>query len=246
MAARSRVFGIPELLEMILLHLPLLDLLRANEVCVSWKDQYNKSVKIQQALFLEPYSDLLLKVEHKSKRPRNARNAEVDWGWQTDAGDQLALPPLLHPFLNIWTSKHGGKAALLHSPLVAPVDPYWMDMRERAGDEIVALHRRSASLHKMLPMQPPPRFITKRCLEWSLGADEAEDVVVRGKKGGLPRIGDIVQAFGSHWIFCPNCPLWPDEDNRWDFHGDHDLDKVDEGVTGWEMLWELERRAKVV
>ncbi|KAK4956571.1 hypothetical protein LTR10_006098 [Elasticomyces elasticus] len=47
-------FKIPELLEMLLLALPMRDLQRARAVCKFWKESVDCSIKIKRALFLEP------------------------------------------------------------------------------------------------------------------------------------------------------------------------------------------------
>lgn len=50
----SLVLDLPELLELILLNLPLPDLLSASLVCHNWKQLIEDSCRIQQALFLRP------------------------------------------------------------------------------------------------------------------------------------------------------------------------------------------------
>ena len=60
------------------------------------------------------------------------------------------------------------------------------------------------------------------------------------------RIGDVKEALGSRWIFCPNCPIYPDEGNRWHFEGDDDIEMIAEDSTGWKVLEELQRRSEVL
>lgn len=55
--AARKVFGIPELLEAILFHLPVLDLLRMQQVNSTFKATIDRSVDIQQKLFYKPRSD---------------------------------------------------------------------------------------------------------------------------------------------------------------------------------------------
>lgn len=52
MAATSRVFNTPELLETILLHLPMNDIISANTVSKQWRASITGSVSLQRALFL--------------------------------------------------------------------------------------------------------------------------------------------------------------------------------------------------
>ncbi|EME81510.1 uncharacterized protein MYCFIDRAFT_198204 [Pseudocercospora fijiensis CIRAD86] len=55
-AAAARTFNVPELLELILLHLPALDLLLAQRVSTQFRDTILSSKQIRQALFLESES----------------------------------------------------------------------------------------------------------------------------------------------------------------------------------------------
>ncbi|KXT01328.1 hypothetical protein AC578_2711 [Pseudocercospora eumusae] len=52
-AAAARTFNVPELLELILLHLPMIDLLRVQRVSAQFRDSTLSSKQIRQALFLE-------------------------------------------------------------------------------------------------------------------------------------------------------------------------------------------------
>jgi len=51
---KASVFEIPELLETILLELPLKDLLLSQRVCTTWRSLAISSIHIRRALFLEP------------------------------------------------------------------------------------------------------------------------------------------------------------------------------------------------
>lgn len=54
--ATNRVLNSPELLELILLHLPVKDLLtRIPAVCKHWRSLHKSSINIQRALFLAPF-----------------------------------------------------------------------------------------------------------------------------------------------------------------------------------------------
>ncbi|KAK3630919.1 hypothetical protein LTR56_017192 [Elasticomyces elasticus] len=54
MASCSQALAVPELLENMLLQLPIRDLLFAQKVCTEWKDVIDTSPSIQRALFLKP------------------------------------------------------------------------------------------------------------------------------------------------------------------------------------------------
>lgn len=53
-SAESDTLQTPELLEQILLHLPMLDLLHSQRVCRHWKDIIDSSPTLQQALYFRP------------------------------------------------------------------------------------------------------------------------------------------------------------------------------------------------
>ena len=128
----GKAFDVPELLEMVLLHLPLLDLLFAKQVSSSWKGAVERSIEIQQTLFLKPFSTIVLEINHLSERAKDARNTEEAWTWQAEKGAQLVSAPLLNPFLNGYTSdEYGGRAALLHNELVCSIDPAFPQQDDR-------------------------------------------------------------------------------------------------------------------
>lgn len=52
-----QIFTLPEVLEMVLLGLPMKDLLLDQRVCKTWRNLITTSSKLQQALFLKPAGD---------------------------------------------------------------------------------------------------------------------------------------------------------------------------------------------
>ena len=58
MAAKSRVFDTPELMEAILLQLPLKDALLSQRVSKQWRNTIVGSTKLQQLLFFRPMGEL--------------------------------------------------------------------------------------------------------------------------------------------------------------------------------------------
>lgn len=54
---RTKVFSIPELVETVLLHLSMRDLLRAQRVCRLWKATTDDSLTLQRKLFFHPVTD---------------------------------------------------------------------------------------------------------------------------------------------------------------------------------------------
>jgi hypothetical protein len=55
--AQPKVLSVPELVQMILSHLPISDLLRVQRVCRLWKDTTENSLALQKKLFFQPISD---------------------------------------------------------------------------------------------------------------------------------------------------------------------------------------------
>ncbi|KAK4902750.1 hypothetical protein LTR27_000689 [Elasticomyces elasticus] len=88
MAAQA-VFAVSELLEMILLQLPMKDMQRSRAVCNQWRGEVDSSICIKRALFLEPGTPNDLAHDHQVH--------SFDWHSHIDRGtngDYYAL----HPF----------------------------------------------------------------------------------------------------------------------------------------------------
>lgn len=136
--AGSRLAHTNELAEMILLHLPLIDLVRVQCVCRRAREMALFSSKIQSALFLRPYSGLrIVAARRDGTEARQPLHHTARHIWRTAHGDDLALPPLLNPFLHShdiadpdglfddldfiapWTSRFTQPHALLLSSLPA-------------------------------------------------------------------------------------------------------------------------------
>ena len=84
--AVGTVFSIAELLEQILLYLPLTSIIKARRTCCQFNQAFIKSTAVQQALFLMPV------------KPDTVRWFRADEQWKVhDAA--LARAPLLNPFV---------------------------------------------------------------------------------------------------------------------------------------------------
>lgn len=66
--ARESVLALPELLELILLELPVHELVRSRRVCTLWRQMHHTSPKLQRAAFLRASE------EHNPKNPHNREN----------------------------------------------------------------------------------------------------------------------------------------------------------------------------
>lgn len=71
--ASAQAFDTAELLEMILLSLPMRDLLFAQAVCRQWNELIGWSVKLQQALFIRPATNTTAKFNWERKPDSYAR-----------------------------------------------------------------------------------------------------------------------------------------------------------------------------
>ncbi len=61
--AQPRLLSIPELVQMVLFHLSLHDLLRVQRVCHLWKDTTEHSLDLEKKLFFQPISDTSREAE---------------------------------------------------------------------------------------------------------------------------------------------------------------------------------------
>ncbi|KAK5680396.1 hypothetical protein LTS10_007324 [Elasticomyces elasticus] len=89
MAAQA-VFAVSELLEMILLQLPMKDMQRSQAVCKQWRGEVDSSTRIKRALFLEPGTPNDLAHDHYVFSFH--QHSHVDRGAH---GDYFAI----HPFI---------------------------------------------------------------------------------------------------------------------------------------------------
>jgi len=73
------VFNIPELLEIILRHLPIKRLLHVQRVCRQWRATVESSLELQRALFFEPISsETLVRCSRDNQRQRPWARSEGD------------------------------------------------------------------------------------------------------------------------------------------------------------------------
>ncbi|KAK5742996.1 hypothetical protein LTR17_003008 [Elasticomyces elasticus] len=133
--AMRKVFGISELREMIILHLPLRQLLLSRLVSRDFAATID-TVKVRQALWLEPVSSQRLKWKYHPDQISKARVARgiIDHGNWVDGSEVSAADgphPIMNPFIPV-EREHGG----------------WNGSTDRAG-----LIRYNSSMHAY--SQPP-------------------------------------------------------------------------------------------
>lgn len=95
LAAAERALAVPELLENILLSLPLRDLLLSSAVCKAFRDVAAGSIKIRRALFLEPAT---------AQRAVWIPDSEDPWmlagQWHAQDSMDNVVVPILNPFFS--------------------------------------------------------------------------------------------------------------------------------------------------
>lgn len=83
-------------------------------------------------------------------------------------------------------------------------------------------------------MQPAAVSLTVICNE-----ESHQKVVVEDEAG--TRFGELVRGTREHWMVCPDCPINKERDTSWMFAGK--VQRMEQEVTGWQMLQELEQFA---
>ncbi|KAK4498464.1 hypothetical protein PRZ48_011122 [Zasmidium cellare] len=129
MAAAAQVLDTVELLEMIILELPIRDVFTDQRVSRHWRSTIVESVKLQQALFLKPST--LVESEITSKM--------VTFSLDSSCVDILAAP--------------GRKTVFPSVLLIRAYRGLFSNIKEIAGDS--AMGNPEASWRKMLICQPP-------------------------------------------------------------------------------------------
>lgn len=87
----SKVVAVTELLESILVELPMKDLLFAQKICKHWKAVIDTSDKLQKALFLKPGT--------ATDAPPDAFGFSNESGRVSKVGGSIVVNPLLCPYL---------------------------------------------------------------------------------------------------------------------------------------------------
>lgn len=95
-AARNAVFSTTELLENILLHLPMKTLLLAQRTCLNWRDVIKRSKPLQQALFFKPREvKVFWKLDKKHEKLVKISKEEYSQGPSEEVFQSAIANPLL-------------------------------------------------------------------------------------------------------------------------------------------------------
>ncbi|GIZ36619.1 hypothetical protein CKM354_000008900 [Cercospora kikuchii] len=250
-ATMPSAFLIPELLENIIMHLPLRDVLLCQRVSGHFRDLVQGSSNIKKALFLEPAASNT--VELCFGVPSTFRNTLVEHvqieHWKTSEQGQIVWP-LLNPFLVslFETKKRAWKWAALDlfaTPSFNPemrflrrLDSSFFDLHEsRAADTVNAgtsttPELSAKSLPPMLITHPPSRSLAG---EWQRPsnivddtADECSRVGVRFDallKAAITGRSAVERIFSARGVALAGA-------SHWRILPESALDRV----SGWEML----------
>ena len=175
--ARAQVFYTNELLETILLSLPMKDLLLSQGVSKSWRALTFSSIRLRRALFLEPVacgaiSYIDWRLDDKDFYDEN--RAGLGLGEHL-RGPQRDQAPKTYPAHWGKTRYDTGRYRVFVNPLLAEIFPvlkkngvYWYEQRD---DLPKAAQREYASWRWMYFTQPPVNFMA---VEWDSSNDEEE------------------------------------------------------------------------
>ncbi|KAI5363705.1 putative F-box domain-containing protein [Septoria linicola] len=183
MSAAAGVADVPELLEAILLHLALKDILLAQRVSRTFRDGINSSPTIQRALFLRPSHDFTVALFGPIRTPiKDCTTSCIDWHGGTvstsrgllrmacEASDDTRHDIEFNPFA-IETSRTANVSPRkIHLPRSAIGDEAcWRDMTlsQPPMREVIIDHGRAAHWH-MVRASMPSRGVTLGDLEQGL------------------------------------------------------------------------------
>jgi hypothetical protein len=154
MAATATAFGLPELLEDILLHLPLKDLLLAQGVCKGWRDLIQDSKKARMALYLEPCSTTRLFGDPNT----------FTWR-ETATRNTPKHKPIINPLLSKQIKYRAEIMCVevVHDGFINPTNP--VSLKEAMAAEQTSLHNAAASWRKTLLLQPSAERTHFLCTE---------------------------------------------------------------------------------
>lgn len=235
--ASTAVFDTYELLEQILLHLPVTDLLLSQQVCKKWQQVVHRSRGIRCALFIEDFFD---DGAHAVPSPNDPIGLIQRWHFAEANGAEFRV--VVNPLLNEFFDSGAYGDPLLHYGPVAPVninnpmDPFNFDPWSRRC--------RFQSWKAMRMFQPWQYDLLVPCKPALFGRYNE-----RYNLGSNLSAGGVVDRLRAHWFECPDCPIKTafDYDENitnngtasWEFYpGGHQL--VASDITGWEMLSKLQ------
>lgn len=176
--AVTHVLENPELLESILLLLPMRDLLLSQRVCTTWRTLINTSIKVRRALFLEPAAGV------GNVSFIDWRLDDKDFYKNGSVGLEFALPlrgfdgkqkPKIYKSHWGRTREDAGQYRVFVNPLLSNVFPFLGEGiydQEKFADLPLAMQHFEASWQGMYFTQPPVNLMA---YEYDSEVDELSD-----------------------------------------------------------------------
>ena len=241
MTACAEALSLPEVLETILLYLPLGKLIRAPFVCKAWKALVKDSPSIQQALFFQGEHGNTVEWFSSTDNVdlRSIFHPDFDSGgdsasgpgWKSDKLQVNSISPVLNPLCK-WYFRQWG-ASNKHNIDYRKVFDTVYDPAEEIPPHL-ALYTsicEHPSWMSMSLMQPPCRQLYFRC------RTDKTRFVVKAEDGQWLTLGLVLFVLAGHWLHHPDCEVMQDECcAAWEFSGGDSVQVLDFKVSGWSML----------
>ncbi|KAK5108546.1 hypothetical protein LTR62_008203 [Meristemomyces frigidus] len=226
--AVATTLAIPELLETILLNLPLTYILLAQRVCKAWRNLIRDSKAIQQSLFLAPVVGSPSSID---------RYSNIGWIFRQGRPFDADGKPLVHPLIQWRFMSNQGEAGTRHDGFVTT----------NPGPEIMKLpHESQASWRSMSLLHPPLHNVN---LYSTLGSSRLRTHprydIENGSESGVT-VGGYVDGLRDYWKVFFNLSTtmesvrgideideWP---RRWHFAGDSMTQSMSIDSTGYQVL----------
>ncbi|TKA70606.1 hypothetical protein B0A55_06712 [Friedmanniomyces simplex] len=224
MAACTATTDTVELLETIILHLPLRDILVLQRVSKQWQAVIQGSRKVKRALFLEPSGDVKLKTY---KTPE----------WRTTQGRIWRGKMLLNPLIRCFSTRDEAKISIGQHDYALP----------RGTSHPFSLSTASvASYQGMALFHPPVQRILPECGIYGMAS---YDMIINKNELGVT-IGDLAEGVGDGQVDCTDCMMMAMDgaenslqeimarcEGQPSFFDAHvQLDCPSMATTGWEVL----------
>ncbi|GAB7365671.1 hypothetical protein MBLNU230_g7012t1 [Neophaeotheca triangularis] len=185
-SARERVLSLPELLEPILLELPIQELVRSQRVCILWRQMLQTSPKLQKAAFLRAKPDLPHRYpnmtsdhhEYFSRTPAKTKRPGAAFKFIADEPSPPA--PRSHP-----------RPTSLN-PILLPFTTGCMSLLPLCEDFPLNHTETNTSLHNMYCIQPP---VPELPIYWRRkGEEEIRTLSVKQQGEGMGvRVKELVE-----------------------------------------------------